>query len=69
MKDWQAVFKDHMEYRAEIVRSLLEERGLSAIAINKSVSQHQPMGHFEILVPADHVLRAIKIINEEISFG
>lgn len=68
MGDWQAVFKDALEYRTEIVKSVLQEKGLSAVSINKTVSLHQPLGLYEVLVPADHVLRAIKIINEEIKF-
>lgn len=67
MRDWQAVFKDTREYRADIVKAVLEDRELSPVKVNKKVSAYG-LGNFEIFVAPDHVLRAIKIIKEEIKF-
>lgn len=67
MGEWQPVFKDKMEYRVELVKSVLENRGLSAVLVNNGINPYN-MGFYELLVPADHVLRAIKIINDEINF-
>ena len=67
MSDWQAVYTDNQEYRVEIVKAVLEDEGMSPVKINKTVSVHG-FGNFEILVAPDFVLRAIKIIKEEIKF-
>ncbi len=67
MRDWQAVYKDSQEYRADIVKAVLEGEGLAPVKVNKTVSVHG-FGNFEIFVDADSVLRAIKIIKEEIKF-
>lgn len=69
MKDWSVVYKTQMSSRAEIVKSVLAERGIGAVIINKRDSAlHLSHGQLEILVPCDVVLRAVKIVNDEIAF-
>jgi type III secretory pathway lipoprotein EscJ len=67
MVEWQKVYQDSQQYRAEIVKAILEEHHLDPVIIDKKDSAYQ-FGHFEIHVSADHVIRAIKIINDEIRF-
>lgn len=67
MRDWQVVYEDAQEYRVDIVKAVLDDQGLSPVKINKQVSQHG-FGNFEIFVAPDHVIRAIRIIKEEIKF-
>jgi hypothetical protein len=67
MRDWQPVFKDDREHRAQIVRDVLEEREMHPVIVNKKVSAYG-FGNFEIFVAPDLVIRAIKIIKEEIKF-
>lgn len=67
MRDWQAVFVDDREYRADMVLAVLEEEGMSPVKINKKVSAYG-FGNFEIFVAPDFVIRAIRIIKEEIKF-
>lgn len=69
MKDWSLVYKTKDQSRAEIVKGVLTERGINAVVINKKDSS-LPLSHgqMEILVPSDVVLRAIKIVNDEIAF-
>lgn len=67
MTNWQPVFKDSREYRAEIVRAVLHDKGMNPVMVNKKVSAYG-LGDFEVQVEADHVLRAIKIIKEDIKF-
>lgn len=67
MSTWQKVYEDPTGYRAEIVKAILEENELDAVVMNKKDNSYQ-FGHFEVLVPPDHVMRAIKIIKEEIEF-
>ncbi|SNS58107.1 hypothetical protein SAMN05421640_0751 [Ekhidna lutea] len=67
MRDWQSVFKDNREYRALIVKEVLEDLDMQPVIVNKKVSAYG-FGNFEIFVAPDQVIRAIKIIKEEIKF-
>ena len=69
MKNWTIVYKTKDISRAEIVKGVLMENGIQAVIINKSDSS-LPLsyGQMEILVPSDVVLRAVKIVNDEIAF-
>lgn len=67
MSNWQKVFSDKNEYRAEIVIAVLKDSGLQPVMVNKKDAAYQ-FGHFEVLVAPDHVLRAIKIIENDIEF-
>lgn len=67
MDNWQPVFKDSQEHRTLIIKDVLENNGLQAIIVNKKISAYG-FGNFELLVPPDHVIRALKIIKEEIKF-
>lgn len=69
MKDWSVVFKTKNFSRAEIVKGVLIESGINAVVVNKKDSS-LPLSHgqLEVLVPCDVVLRAVKIVNDEIAF-
>ena len=67
MRDWQSVFKDTQEYRVDMVKAILEGEGLAPIKVNKAITAYG-FGNFEIFVDPDSVLRAIRIIKEEIKF-
>ena len=66
MDNWQSVFKDNKEHRVEIVKAVLEDSDMNPVLINKKVVYG--FGDYEILVAPDHVMRAIKIIKEDIKF-
>ena len=67
MNNWQPVFKDSREHRAEIVRAVLEDHHMNPVLINKKISAYG-LGDYEILVAPDFVIRAIKIIKDDIKF-
>ena len=67
MVEWQKVYQDPQQYRAEIVKDILVDHDLDPVLVDKKDSAYQ-FGHFEIHVAADHVMRALKIIDEEIKF-
>lgn len=67
MRDWQSVYKDNQEYRVDMVKAILEDEGLAPVKVNKTVTAYG-FGNFEIFVDADSVIRAIRIIKEEIKF-
>ena len=68
MNKWQKVFADQLEHRAEIVRAVLEQEGLNPVLVNKKDSTYH-LGQFEVHVEVMNVLRAIKIINDDIKLG
>lgn len=67
MGKWMKVFNTENPIRAEIVKDLLEEKGLSPVIINKKESATQ-IGFCEVLVIQDEVLSAKKIVENDISF-
>lgn len=68
MSSWQTVFQTAILHRAEIVKDILLEHGLNAVVVNLKDSAYQ-IGVLEVRVNPDAVIRAIKLIDEEIKFG
>lgn len=67
MRDWQKVYQDNLQYRAEIVKAILEDHQMNPVLLNKKDFAYH-FGYFEVLVAPEHVINALKIINEEIEF-
>ena len=67
MVKWQNVFTSDLPYRAEIVRAVLEENDLNPVLVNKKDTLYQ-IGHYEVHVVQEDVLKAIKIIKDDICF-
>ena len=67
MDKWLRVFTSDLLYRAEIVKAVLEDNELSPVLINKKDALYQ-IGHYEIHVAPENVLKAIKIIKDDICF-
>lgn len=67
MGKWQKVFATEIVHRAEIVKAVLEENGISPVIINKKDQAYQ-IGHYEIHVAPEDVLKSIKIIKDDICF-
>lgn len=69
MKEWNVVYKTPIISRAEIVKGVLNGRDIEAVIVNKKDSTlHFSHGLVEVLVPNDKVLKAVKIVNDEITF-
>jgi hypothetical protein len=68
MTKWQKVYEIGSPVRAEIVKGVLEEKGILALIVNKKESVYQIHGYYEVLVPEDQVFRAVNIIKNEITF-
>jgi len=64
---WQKIFSDALEYRVQIVHDVLDDHGIKSVVVNKQISAHN-LGLFELQVAPDNVIRAIKIIADDISF-
>lgn len=67
MSTWQSVFESTIFYQAEIVKTVLIDKGIQAVLLDKKDSAY-PIGHFEVHVPQDQLLKAIKIVKEDVSF-
>ncbi len=67
MNNWQKVYEDQQEYRASIVKAILEENSLDPVIVNKKDTNYQ-FGTFEVHVSPDNVIRALKLIQDEIDF-
>ena len=67
MSKWQKVYQDNLEHRAEIVKAVLEDNEIPAVVINKKDSAYQ-LGHFEVLVDQDDIMKGKKIIEDDIRF-
>ncbi|WP_194775199.1 putative signal transducing protein [Pararhodonellum marinum] len=68
MRKWQKVFETGSPVRAEIVKGVLEEKGILAIIVNKKESVYQIHGNLEVMVPESQTLIAINIVKDEITF-
>ncbi|MDH5399797.1 MAG: DUF2007 domain-containing protein [Cyclobacteriaceae bacterium] len=67
MAKWKKVYHAEQMWKAEIVKSILEENELSPVLINKKESATQ-IGFYEVHVLLEQVMKALKIINDDISF-
>jgi hypothetical protein len=67
MSNWQKVYISYNNYRAQIVKDVLDGHLLPSIILNKKDTSYH-WGYFEVYVSPDHVLRAKKIIEDEIRF-
>lgn len=67
MTNWQKVYQDNLQHRAEIVRAVLEDNEIPAFVVSKKDSAYQ-FGHFEVHVDRDDVMKGKKIIEDDIRF-
>lgn len=68
MKDWRKVYATTQEHRAEIVKSILIENQIMAVVVNKSNSMYRMFDKYEVHVSPEHLLKALKIIEDDINF-
>lgn len=68
MKEWETVFRAENPVRAEIVRSVLELNGIDSVVVDKK-DRNYHLGFCEVLVRRDNILKACKIIGDEIRFA
>lgn len=70
MDNWKKVYTSDLTYRAEIVKAVLEDRGMAPVLINKRDSSYGALtqGMCEIYVQPENAEEAIEIIQHEIRF-
>ena len=68
MSKWQRIFESSTPIRAEIVKGVLEEKGITAVIVNKKDPVYKIHGNIEVMVLAEEAQRALNIVENEISF-
>ncbi|SHM35774.1 Putative signal transducing protein [Cyclobacterium lianum] len=68
MGKWHKVFVTDAPIRAEIVKGVLEEKGIAAVILNKKDPVYKIHGNIEVMVVREDAVRALNIIDHEISF-
>ncbi|EPR68390.1 putative signal transducing protein [Cyclobacterium qasimii] len=68
MSNWQKIFESSTPVRAEIVKGVLEENGITAVIVNKKDPVYKIHGNIEVMVLAEEAPRALNIVENEISF-
>ena len=64
---WKSVFSSELLHKVEIVKGVLEENGIAAVVVDKKDRSYQ-FGIYEVHVSTEQIMKAIKIINDDISF-
>jgi hypothetical protein len=67
MKNWKTIYKTDKLYQAQIVKDYLQDKELQPIIVDKKDSAYQ-LGFYEIVVTVNEVMRAIKLIEDDIKF-
>jgi Zn-dependent membrane protease YugP len=68
--NWQKVYSSKTLYQAEIVKSILEQNSLLPVVVNRKDSSYPGYfdGNCEVYVSSENVLKALKLIEDEIRF-
>ncbi len=64
---WEKIFSSPKLYRAEMLKSLLEEEEIASVIINKQDSSYMVFGEIELYVKRDDILQANLIVNRFLS--
>ena len=68
MPNWSKIYESKKPYRAEMVKDILKQNGIEAIVLNKKDTAYDIFGQLEVHVNADEVIKALKIIEDDIRF-
>ena len=62
------VYGSKEEYKVEIVKDVLFDRGLEPVIVNKNDTAYNIFGQYEVYVAPEHAVRAIRVIENDIQF-
>ena len=62
-ESWELIYTTPVPYKAEIMRSLLDEENIDSVIINKQDSSYLNFGEIELYVKQAEVLQAKHIID------
>ena len=63
-ENWQVIYSTQHEYKAEIIKAVLEDNGIKCFSLSKKDSAYL-FGEIELYVGYDDILRARQIIERE----
>ena len=63
-ENWQSIYSTQYEYKAEIIKAVLEENDIKCFVLSKKDSAYL-FGEIELYVSPDNVLKAKKIIERD----
>lgn len=66
--NWKLIFKTQIAHHAEIVRAILDKNQIENVLLNKQDSSYLNFGNWEVYVSKNKILKAIKIIQDEVVF-
>lgn len=64
-KNWTKIFASNLEFKAMIIKGVLEDNDIECVTINKKDSAYL-FGEVEVYVPTDQALLANQIINSQV---
>lgn len=68
MTKWIKVFASKREHKIEIVKDILADEEIDSVIMNKKDSAYNIFGNYELHVSAENVVRALRIIENDIRF-
>lgn len=68
MQNWVKVFEAKEEYKAEIVKDVLTDKGYDPVIINKKDTAYNIFGEYEVYVAPEHTVSAKRTVENEIKF-
>jgi hypothetical protein len=66
--DWVKLFENNLQYRVQIVKDFLEDNDIDCFIVDKKDSAYQ-FGNYQLYVNRDNVLKANKLIDENLTFN
>lgn len=60
---WEKIFSTTEQYRAEILKALLEEEDIVNVIVNKRDSSYLIFGEIELFVKREDILKAKRIVD------
>ena len=68
MNNWVKVFAATEEYKAAMVKDILNDKGFKAVIVNKKDSAYSIFGQYEVHVAPEYAVSAIRVIENDIRF-
>ncbi len=65
--EWIKVFSTSMMHQALIVQSALRAHEINSVILNKQDSSYITLGEIQLMVKPEYSMKAIQIIEEEVS--
>ena len=68
MKNWTKIFSSKAEYKVEIVKDVLADKGYEPVIVNKKDTAYNIFGEYEVYVAPEYTVLALRVIENDIKF-